>query len=126
MVVFPLMFSVSRLVAIFFFFSSRRRHTRWNCDWSSDVCSSDLRAPVRDCKAIQELGTSRRLQARAIAAANLLRAFAFPYGNSWRTRSNRFGGAGAGFTVLFSCPKEMETYPTESKMTAANPRITVM
>src|SRR5689334_23392191 len=31
----------------FFFFSSRRRHTRWNCDWSSDVCSSDLDA-VRD------------------------------------------------------------------------------
>src|SRR6267143_4445484 len=25
-----------------FCFSSRRRHTRWNCDWSSDVCSSDL------------------------------------------------------------------------------------
>src|SRR5689334_16629646 len=24
------------------FFSGRRRHTRWNCDWSSDVCSSDL------------------------------------------------------------------------------------
>src|SRR5689334_10265022 len=30
------------LFYIFFFFSSRRRHTRWNCDWSSDVCSSDL------------------------------------------------------------------------------------
>src|SRR6266481_6910099 len=30
----------------FFFFSSRRRHTRWNCDWSSDVCSSDLLAGV--------------------------------------------------------------------------------
>src|SRR5689334_5221561 len=29
-------------IAIIFFFSSRRRHTRWNCDWSSDVCSSDL------------------------------------------------------------------------------------
>src|SRR6266481_8508597 len=28
--------------SFFFFFSSRRRHTRWNCDWSSDVCSSDL------------------------------------------------------------------------------------
>src|SRR6267154_5087610 len=26
----------------YFFFSSRRRHTRWTCDWSSDVCSSDL------------------------------------------------------------------------------------
>src|SRR5712692_7322136 len=33
------MIEVDRFV---FFFSSRRRHTRWNCDWSSDVCSSDL------------------------------------------------------------------------------------
>src|SRR6266480_2558456 len=30
----------------FFFFSSRRRHTRLTCDWSSDVCSSDLRIGV--------------------------------------------------------------------------------
>src|SRR2546427_132738 len=29
-------------VFFFFFFSSRRRHTRFDCDWSSDVCSSDL------------------------------------------------------------------------------------
>src|SRR5205085_8463466 len=29
-----------------FFFSSRRRHTRFDCDWSSDVCSSDLVTPV--------------------------------------------------------------------------------
>src|SRR6266581_7507783 len=29
-----------------FFFSSRRRHTRWTGDWSSDVCSSDLAAVV--------------------------------------------------------------------------------
>src|SRR5437879_7243541 len=29
--------------AVFFFFSSRRRHTRYIGDWSSDVCSSDLR-----------------------------------------------------------------------------------
>src|SRR5690625_1475269 len=28
--------------SIYFFFSSRRRHTRWPRDWSSDVCSSDL------------------------------------------------------------------------------------
>src|SRR5207253_7675253 len=27
---------------VLFFFSSRRRHTRWPRDWSSDVCSSDL------------------------------------------------------------------------------------
>src|SRR5256886_9411072 len=33
------MYSISLL-----FFSSRRRHTRFDCDWSSDVCSSDLGA----------------------------------------------------------------------------------
>src|SRR5256886_11958761 len=33
--------SLTRVVSIFFF-SSRRRHTRFDCDWSSDVCSSDL------------------------------------------------------------------------------------
>src|SRR5690242_21086985 len=33
----------------FFFFSSRRRHTRLTCDWSSDVCSSDLaRKNIKD------------------------------------------------------------------------------
>src|SRR5882762_7001176 len=30
------------MCSFFFFFSSRRRHTRFKCDWSSDVCSSDL------------------------------------------------------------------------------------
>src|SRR5256885_2474662 len=29
-----------------FFFSSRRRHTRLQGDWSSDVCSSDLSGPA--------------------------------------------------------------------------------
>src|SRR5436189_2497918 len=30
------------IINIYFFFSSRRRHTRYIGDWSSDVCSSDL------------------------------------------------------------------------------------
>src|SRR2546430_4633003 len=34
--------SCDAFVSLFFFFSSRRRHTRFDCDWSSDVCSSDL------------------------------------------------------------------------------------
>src|SRR2546427_4410815 len=33
------------VLRFFFFFSSRRRHTRFDCDWSSDVCSSDLPRP---------------------------------------------------------------------------------
>src|SRR5260221_7799529 len=32
-----------RTYLLSFFFSSRRRHTRSLCDWSSDVCSSDLK-----------------------------------------------------------------------------------
>src|SRR5690242_21706305 len=39
-----------------FFFSSRRRHTRLTCDWSSDVCSSDLLRPF--------LGAQTRLAIR--------------------------------------------------------------
>src|SRR2546430_2841900 len=57
-----------------FFFSSRRRHTRFDCDWSSDVCSSDLKlrekligegietvqdllkAPMEEILAIQGIG----------------------------------------------------------------------
>src|SRR2546430_11533280 len=34
--------TIINLCHIIFFFSSRRRHTRFDCDWSSDVCSSDL------------------------------------------------------------------------------------
>src|SRR3712207_8186764 len=41
---------VSYLVFVFFF-SSRRRHTRYWRDWSSDVCSSDLAAAARGCAA---------------------------------------------------------------------------
>src|SRR6266478_6144837 len=37
--------SILNTFFFFFFFSSRRRHTRFDCDWSSDVCSSDLPGP---------------------------------------------------------------------------------
>src|SRR5713101_6964911 len=40
-------------MCIFFFFSSRRRHTRLTCDWSSDVCSSDLVSMTQSAKDLQ-------------------------------------------------------------------------
>src|SRR5215204_3473982 len=40
--------SATVCTCFFFFFSSRRRHTRSLCDWSSDVCSSDLAGPITD------------------------------------------------------------------------------
>src|SRR2546426_6621260 len=41
---------------MFFFFSSRRRHTRLQGDWSSDVCSSDLKVPAVQARQQVELG----------------------------------------------------------------------
>src|SRR6266446_9872442 len=38
---------MEQLSIVFFFFSSRRRHTRLQGDWSSDVCSSDLPCNLR-------------------------------------------------------------------------------
>src|SRR2546430_6054900 len=38
-----------------FFFSSRRRHTRFDCDWSSDVCSSDLARVEDACPTFSEV-----------------------------------------------------------------------
>src|SRR2546430_13434120 len=48
-----------------FFFSSRRRHTRFDCDWSSDVCSSDLkfyhlRHEVRPLQSLAQRGSACR------------------------------------------------------------------
>src|SRR2546430_13047633 len=42
---------------VFFFFSSRRRHTRFDCDWSSDVCSSDLYLPTVSCAELGRITT---------------------------------------------------------------------
>src|SRR5256886_3946022 len=56
-----------------FFFSSRRRHTRFDCDWSSDVCSSDLET-IRENNARLMYWNDRKQGASHEAAlANLLR-----------------------------------------------------
>src|SRR5439155_11754859 len=57
-----LFFSFKLFCRLFFFFSSRRRHTRWPRDWSSDVCSSDLCVyafPLRTGLALRSLSKSR-------------------------------------------------------------------
>src|SRR2546427_3184724 len=64
----------------FFFFSSRRRHTRFDCDWSSDVCSSDL--------AQQPDQEFRRGRGRGYADAAALCALAHPDRKSTRLNSS--------------------------------------
>src|SRR6266511_4215071 len=54
----------SRLPELFFF-SSRRRHTRWPRDWSSDVCSSDLRPQQTSSQCEMVTVSHRRGQGRS-------------------------------------------------------------
>src|SRR2546430_9460877 len=55
--------SVDLMVDMILFFSSRRRHTRFDCDWSSDVCSSDL---LREANGSRECAPDDRLRDEAI------------------------------------------------------------
>src|SRR5437588_5757513 len=48
----------------FFFFSSRRRHTRSLCDWSSDVCSSDLKQSLMKTMRAGAQGVKIRVKGR--------------------------------------------------------------
>src|SRR3712207_3115849 len=50
-----LLLSYLDILSIFFFFSSRRRHTRYWRDWSSDVCSSDLELRTRAESPLEDL-----------------------------------------------------------------------
>src|SRR5215204_3783655 len=55
---------------VFFFFSSRRRHTRSLCDWSSDVCSSDLSLDL--ATAVDNSGKDQTYNTPAVATLWLL------------------------------------------------------
>src|SRR5690349_24341579 len=58
---------------VFFFFSSRRRHTRSLRDWSSDVCSSDL---ICRANGAWELRSARTAEERALVWRGRKAAFA--------------------------------------------------
>src|SRR6267154_5936563 len=64
---------------LYFFFSSRRRHTRWTGDWSSDVCSSDLivkeSVPRASWRFARELAASSRLRSRRGFGLEVIAAF---------------------------------------------------
>src|SRR5688572_31608201 len=67
-----------------FFFSSRRRHTRFDCDWSSDVCSSDLAlldgetSDEEIARFLVELSDRGETAAEIAGAARALRARLIP------------------------------------------------
>src|SRR3712207_9088338 len=60
-------------MVIFFFFSSRRRHTRYWRDWSSDVCSSDLIAAENGLK--DAIGANNGYTRMSITDSTVLEAW---------------------------------------------------
>src|SRR5216683_6096887 len=87
---------------VFFFFSSRRRHTRSDRDWSSDVCSSDLErlVPIREIKRGE---ASQLMAAKAEWPANASSTLlSFENVSKVYTirRSGMFGGTAGAFTAV--------------------------
>src|SRR5262249_58918300 len=77
------------IICFCFFFSSRRRHTRLVSDWSSDVCSSDLRGGRRAGMAAFAAALElylRREGPAAEAADALVRSEERRVGKEWRSR----------------------------------------
>src|SRR5262249_59999049 len=70
----------------FFFFSSRRRHTRLVSDWSSDVCSSDLRLGSSACGIEPSAPGRRSATIRVPAGEPSLRSEERRVGEEWRSR----------------------------------------
>src|SRR5690606_39800933 len=60
----------------FFFFSSRRRHTRFSRDWSSDVCSSDLPNLIYPNQKvyIPDLSAQKGVESEVLRLTNIERA----------------------------------------------------
>src|SRR2546430_6283475 len=80
-----------------FFFSSRRRHTRFDCDWSSDVCSSDLRANVNSLIHLYVIGV---FTAFTLAQAGMVRYWLRTRRPGWRWSALLNGVGGATTAVV--------------------------
>src|SRR5688572_30477452 len=101
-----------RCAACGFFFSSRRRHTSFDCDWSSDVCSSDLRprpdpdeADPRSRNRPRELraGQTRRSEERRVGKECRSRGWRENYKNSGSGSESKGSPAGGCCSSRWGC-----------------------
>src|SRR2546430_8267152 len=77
------------LFLFFFFFSSRRRHTRFDCDWSSDVCSSDLYTVSATLRGGGVLSWDGQVSLVPVASTGRLDLRGFPLATAWRFVQDR-------------------------------------
>src|SRR2546430_5646080 len=81
-----------------FFFSSRRRHTRFDCDWSSDVCSSDL--------AKRHAGKGIAVAAAGVAAAAIITTAASAANSGQERKSTRLNSSHRQISYAVFCLKK--------------------
>src|SRR5256885_7066055 len=98
------------MYASFFFFSSRRRHTRLQGDWSSDVCSSDLgvyswaRQHPTNCSPRNQGQTRPKLECRARVLRGLDR------------KSTRLNSSHLVISYAVFCLKKKKNMPTQIRL----------
>src|SRR5437879_8444025 len=102
----------------FFFFSSRRRHTRYIGDWSSDVCSSDLAlvsfaGPVSRNQGVLATTSLSTIRADVLGTANTTST-----GTPWADASQKSGVLYVAVLTYYECTKH-----TEDNMAANGPAL---
>src|SRR5690625_5613848 len=101
-----------------FFFSSRRRHTRWPRDWSSDVCSSDLAALVnKDQVAVTVEAVQAGLHDRQKLARRLARAAGQKNDRVGDRKSTRLNSSHVAISyAVFCLKKKNNTMQNEERL----------
>src|SRR3954464_299503 len=118
----------------FFFFSSRRRHTRLSCDWSSDVCSSDLPVPGGPVPTVAVVDRPGWVEANTVGMAALLDPLAAartarqkkPRGPVATAIGSRATGVQAGGVLAFLCTRvlgQYEVFGTGGRLLLVAPNI---
>src|SRR4030095_12012487 len=107
-------------LSLIFFFSSRRRHTRSLCDWSSDVCSSDLKTLhlfcLQSCLSLPRCIRACRLSCTSkgtLLSSQLSRrrASTSPSSSGMNTRPTR---KRSGSSISYGLPQPTSTRRTSS------------
>src|SRR6266498_1673725 len=97
---------IARRLFVFFFFSSRRRHTRCGRDWSSDVCSSDLIERRQTWKRASARDRSLRLASETARRVNHFPVGRFPF--DLPAHSEKYGRRKKPTAVQFDAPQHVE------------------
>src|SRR2546430_10867540 len=92
------------MLRCFFFFSSRRRHTRFDCDWSSDVCSSDLAFSVACASLCDNVVTSGTTE--VVGPFDTMTVIVEPGGCSVDRKSTRLNSSHSQISYAVFCLKK--------------------